>query len=113
MRILVDTNILLRTIEPGHPQHAIATEATDLLRRQGDVLCLVPQILYEFWVVATRPRNVNGLGMSPSDAEAAVTEFLQFFTLLRDERAIFEHWFDLVVQQGVRGVNARPTRALF
>lgn len=110
MRILVDTNILLRGVEPGHAQHIQAMEATDVLRRQGHVLCLVPQNIYEFWVVATRPRDVNGLEMSPKEAEIAVLEILRLFTLLRDERAIFEQWLDLVVKNEVRGVRSHDAR---
>jgi len=110
MRILVDTNILLRAVEPGHAQHAQVIEATDMLRRQGHVLCLVPQNIYEFWVVATRPRDVNGLAMSPTETESAVLKFLRLFTLLRDERTIFEQWFELVVQNEVRGVKAHDAR---
>jgi predicted nucleic acid-binding protein len=110
MRVLIDTNILLRTVEPAHPQHAQATRATDSLRREGNELCLVPQNIYEFWVVATRPRDVNGLGMTTIESEAAVSEFLHLFTFLRDERAIFEHWYELVVQNGIYGVKAHDAR---
>lgn len=110
MRILLDTNVLLRLVETGHPQHPQATAAIDALRRQGHHLCLVPQNLYEFWVVATRPSDVNGLGMTPSEAQIIINDFLRLFTLLRDERAIFEQWFELVVQQSVCGVKAHDAR---
>jgi len=110
MRILVDTNILLRTIEPAHEQHPQATHATDVLRRHGNILCLVPQNIYEFWVVATRPREVNGVGMAPAEANRAVSDFLHLFTLLRDERAIFEEWRDIVVDNQVCGVKAHDAR---
>ena len=40
--------------------HQPAVDAVALLRAQGHTLCLVPQNLYEFWVVCTRPLANNG-----------------------------------------------------
>src|SRR3712207_3746285 len=70
MNVLIDTNILGRIVEVGHAQHRVASDAADALRRAGDTLCLVPQVLYEFWVVATRPIAANGLGFPPAQADA-------------------------------------------
>jgi predicted nucleic acid-binding protein len=54
MLILVDTNVLLRLVEPGHRHHAVASTAIRALRQAGNTLCVVPQVHYEFWVAATR-----------------------------------------------------------
>ena len=62
MNYLVDTNILTRMTDPAHAMHREALDAVTLLIQQGHRLHVVPQNLYEFWVVATRPLNVNGLG---------------------------------------------------
>ena len=70
MNILLDTNILTRLAEPGHVMHQAALDATASLRMQGDTLCIVPQNLYEFWVVATRPVSANGLGKTAAEATA-------------------------------------------
>jgi hypothetical protein len=61
MNLLLDTNVLGRMVEVGHPQHRVASDAVDALRRRGDTPCVVPQVLYELWVVATRPPAANGL----------------------------------------------------
>jgi len=45
MRILVDTNVLLRSAEPGHAHFQFSVEAIDLLRSHGHGLVIVPQIL--------------------------------------------------------------------
>ncbi len=66
MNVLLATNILSRMAQPGQAQHRAAVDATDALQLRGDVLCLVPQVLYEFWSVATRPAAVNGLGLAVS-----------------------------------------------
>src|ERR1700689_1077354 len=62
---LIDTNVLLRLLQPRHPQYSIAAAAVAELRKQRADLCVAPQNLVEFWVVATRPVVNNGLGMSP------------------------------------------------
>ena len=110
MLILLDTNVLLRTVEPGHAHHTAAAEAPRKLKIAGHELCVVPQIFYEFWVVATRPTQNNGLGMSGADAQAEISRMTNIFTLLRDERAIFERWEALVGQYDVKGRQAHDTR---
>jgi hypothetical protein len=61
MNYLVDTNILTRLADPAHATHQQAVDAVKRLAHQGHKLHIVPQNLYEFWVVCTRPKNVNGL----------------------------------------------------
>ncbi|MGK7923008.1 MAG: hypothetical protein AB4080_23715 [Trichodesmium sp.] len=63
MTYLLDTNILLRLRQTNHPQHSNALKATLLLKKKQEKLCIFPQNLMEFWVVATRPIEVNGLGL--------------------------------------------------
>ena len=72
MNVLLDTNILTRTALPGTAACALVDDATNALLRRGDVPCLVPQVLYELWVVATRPTSANGLGFTPNQAAAEV-----------------------------------------
>lgn len=89
MRVLVDTNVILRFTQNANPGHAVARAALTLLTTSGHELCLVPQSIYEYWVVATRPVAVNGFGMLVADADQQIQELLQHFTLLRDERHLF------------------------
>jgi predicted nucleic acid-binding protein len=110
MRILVDTNMLLRAVEPAHTQHHRSVEAIDALQRRGHDLVIVPQVLYEFWSVATRPIENNGLGMSPSDAQAELAAIQRFFRMLRDERAIFAIWELLVSSLGIKGKQVHDAR---
>ncbi len=54
--ILVDTNILLRLIQIGHPHQQPALEAVALLRvRDREELVICAQTLYEMYAVCTRP----------------------------------------------------------
>lgn len=96
MLVLLDTNILLRLAVPVHPMHLVARHAVIKLQANGDRLVLVPQNIYEYWVVATRPIPNNGLGFSSKHTESTVNAFLETFSLLRDERGVFPVWQDLV-----------------
>ena len=48
MRILVDTNIVLRLADKGHRMHADAVAAVDWLNANGHECVIVPQVLYEY-----------------------------------------------------------------
>jgi predicted nucleic acid-binding protein len=110
MNVLLDTNILGRMVEVGHAQHRLTLDATDALWRRGDVLCLVPQVLYELWVVATRPLTANGLGFTPNQAAAELARLQGLFPLLPDTPAIFPEWQRLVVAHQVSGKVAHDAR---
>lgn len=110
MRVLLDTNILCRLAEKGHPQHAAADKAVDKLAVEAHELCLVPQVIYEYWVVVTRPASGKGLGMTTKAAGKAIEMWLDLFTLLRDERGIFPNWHELVLRYEVQGKNAHDAR---
>ena len=95
-------------MHPG-PAAAAAAALIQLCDGGGD-LCLVPQSIYEYWVVATRPATVNGLGLAVASVDLQIRDLLSRFTLLRDERGIFTHWYELVVQNSVHGKLAHDTR---
>lgn len=110
MRILLDTNVLLRLEDLSHSQHSVARSAIDVLNAKGNDLVLVPQVVYEGWVVATRPSDVNGLGLDSVRVDQMISEWIEIFSLLRDERRIFRMWRELVLHYGVRGKNAHDVR---
>jgi predicted nucleic acid-binding protein len=110
MNVLLDTNLLARMAQPGTAGCQVAHDATDALGRRGDTACLVPQVLYELWAVATRPVAVNGLGFSASQATAELSRVLALFPLLADTPAIFPEWHRLVTAHAVMGRNAHDAR---
>jgi hypothetical protein len=67
-------------------------------------------VLYEFWVVATRPTENNGLGLLPEEADQEITSILKFFRLRYDNRGIFSRWRELVVSRAVKGKPAHDAR---
>lgn len=110
MSYVIDTNILARSIEESHPMHKTASEAVETLVSRGEVVCVFPQTLYEFWVIATRPREQNGLGMSAAEAEIQCAEFERIFSLMLDVPAIYAEWRSVVTQHAVMGKKAHDAR---
>lgn len=110
MNVLLDTNILLRAAQISSPDHEKAKTAILAMAKCGMTLCLVPQIIYEYWVVATRPAKVNGLEMEVQTVGAAIDLMTREFQLLRDERGIFQHWHELVINYSVKGKTAHDAR---
>lgn len=89
MSYLVDTNVLLRSIQVNHPMHNVALQSLQKLIEQGEILCLVPQNLIEFWAVATRPLESNGLALSISETIQELAQLKQFFSLKADIPEIY------------------------
>jgi predicted nucleic acid-binding protein len=110
MRVLLDSNILLRLARASHSMHATARDAVAVLQRSGETLQTVAQNFYEFWVVATRPVTANGLGMSASEASIEATRLQTLFPMLPDSAVLFVEWQRLVVTHNVLGKNARDVR---
>jgi predicted nucleic acid-binding protein len=110
MTILLDTNVLGRLVNPADALHRIAIESIAVARQRGYRPAIVPQVVYKFWVVATRPLVQNGVGMSVLEAENDLAQCFEMFDLFRDERAIFDNWHELVVQHEVKGKQAHDAR---
>ena len=73
---------------------------------RSDELLIVPQNLYEFWVVATRPTSVNGLGFTAAQADLDLARLTGPFTLLSEIPAIYSEWRQLVTTHNILGKNA-------
>jgi len=89
--------------------HDAATAILKLMQR-GNRLCIIPQNLIEFWNVATRPVERNGLGYSLERVEQEIQQLKAFLELLPDQADIYPTWEALVVGYGVRGVNVHDAR---
>lgn len=106
MKILVDTNLLTRSAQPGHPMHQEAVESLTLLNQHGEQLCIVPQNLYEFWVVATRALQFNGMEMTVAQAASEIIRLKTFFHFFHDTPAVCLEWERIVRDHVVTGRDA-------
>jgi len=109
-RYLADTNVLLRAAAPKSAHHAAAVKSIKRLLARGDEVLLVPQVLVEFWSVATRPVEVNGYGWTAKDAESKVAELLRQFPMLPETPAVFPEWLRLVSHHGIIGKQVHDAR---
>lgn len=110
MSYLIDTNILLRSAQPSHSMHADAARAVGELLARGEILSIIPQNIIEYWAVATRPVEANGLGMSVDETVAEVSRLRGIFHLFPDTAEIFSEWEGLVSRHGVKGKEAHDAR---
>jgi predicted nucleic acid-binding protein len=101
--ILLDTNILLRHARTADPAFATANAALTTLHAQGEALCVVPQNLYEFWAVATRPTAANGLGLTIAECQTEIARIKRLFHLLADLPTLLGEWERLVVTHACAG----------
>jgi predicted nucleic acid-binding protein len=110
MAYLVDTSVLTRLGNTADPSHAVAAQAVLELHRRGETLHITAQNLVEFRNLATRPKAVNGLGLSPVDAESKAAVFEATFPLLAETPAIFPAWKALVGALGIIGKQVHDAR---
>ena len=82
MNIGLDTNIVLRNAVSSDPRHPLVTSAIARLLQTKWQPVLVPQVLVEFWSVATRPASVNGIGWTPQQAHTAIHKAIDAYTLI-------------------------------
>jgi len=111
MAVLIDSNILLRFVQPHHPHCALVERAVGVLRTRGESLHVAAQNFIEFWAVATRPQmNANGLGMTPEMANRELGVLKRLFSLLPEPAEVFETWEQLVIAYRVSGKNTHDAR---
>ena len=110
MAFLADTNILVRLANAADPKNAIADRVVMELHRRGEVVHITAQNLVEFRNVATRPKAMNGLGMSVPDTQAKAAEFESLFPLLPETHDIFPAWKAIVDAGQVIGKQVHDAR---
>ena len=108
--ILLDTNLLGRLTDSADPQCPAARHAMHTLSGRGEQLAIVPQNLYEFWAVATRTPEVNGLGLTTAQTSQWLTFFQRRFALLPDREELPARWHDLVKSHAIKGFRSHDVR---
>ncbi|MGA2572320.1 MAG: PIN domain-containing protein [Terracidiphilus sp.] len=108
--VLVDSNVLIRWLQPRDPAFPAIEASITQFARSGAVLCYTSQNLGEFWNVLTRPADRNGYGLTPEEADRQARQVEARFRLLPDSLAVHEEWRKLLAAVGVSGVQVHDAR---
>lgn len=110
MSVLVDTNVLLRSVQSSHPMHVVALKSLEVLVESGTPSFIAIQSAAEFWNVLTRPLENNGAGLPVEEAEAELSRFESTLGVVHESLRSFSRWKVLVSLHGVRGVSVHDAR---
>lgn len=108
-RVILDTNIILRLADKTSKEHKQSYSIVKRLLSEGYEVCIIPQVLIEFWVVATRPLDSNGFEWDVDMTLQKIKELQDIFILLHDNELIFKKWLK-IVSDGVKGKRAHDAR---
>ena len=107
---LIDSNILIRWVQPSDPDYPTVESALDALAKQGAILCYTSQNIAEFWNACTRPADRNGYGLTPQATDRRARLFESHLRLLVDNLAVHQEWRRLIVTHNVSGVRVHDAR---
>jgi predicted nucleic acid-binding protein len=110
MSLLVDTNILVRSAQPTHPLHEAARNAVSNLLDADRPLYFTLQNICEFWNVATRPIEHNGLGYSIESTLTEIARIEGLLGVLPDAPEVYEEWKRLVSRYRITGTSVHDAR---
>jgi predicted nucleic acid-binding protein len=108
--ILLDTNILLRLKDVHSLEHLMVKQKLKDLLQNNETLAIAPQILYEFYVVATRPIQQNGLGLNAEETLNEIDLFCEVFDFLPDTQDLYQKWYNLMRQYQINGKKSHDAR---
>lgn len=107
---LIDSNILLRWVQPSDPDYQAVAAALAALVEQQAILCYTSQNLAEFWNACTRPVDRNGYGLSPTETDIRARAFESLLQLLPESLSVHQEWRRLIVAHDVSGVQVHDAR---
>jgi hypothetical protein len=99
--------VLSRLTLCAQPTHAVSK-----VIRQKDAVFFCSQNIAEFWNVATRPADLNGLGLSREEVLQEVSSIERLLTFLPDIPAIYPAWKEIVADNKVQGQPESPEPTL-
>jgi predicted nucleic acid-binding protein len=107
---LVDTNILLRLVQPDSPEFGTIRQCVEILWEQGAELFYTSQNLAEFWNVYTRPAERNGFGFSVEEADERATLIENTLSFAADSEATHREWRRILLAERISGVQVHDAR---
>lgn len=111
MLVALDTNVLLRLVNPHDPFHSCTRTALRVLYQRGDRFCFFPQNAAEFWNVCTRPATARGgYGLSVEEADRRLRHLHRLFDVCYEVPAAYLRWHALVTELRLTGVQVHDAR---
>lgn len=107
---LLDTNIILRFCDGNSQVQQITEQAIIQLWQNNDIVYITAQNLIEFWSVASRPTDVNGLGWGVNKIESEISQLQNLFPFLLDTADVFTQWLQLVTNLDIKGKKVHDAR---
>ncbi len=107
---LVDTNLILRSADVDSAHHRDAFDCLHSMAKNGEMIFISSQTIYEIWVVATRPVGSGGLGWSVERARFVLDSALKRFLHLPDPAELVTEWRRIVETYHITGYKAHDMR---
>ena len=110
--ILLDTNILIHSNLKTSPHYKLVTQRLLDFENSETEMIVCPQVLYEFYVAATRPKDRNGLGIENTDAINQVNKLMELYSFIDDPPSLFSSWLKLIETYSNYGKVAHDSRLI-
>ena len=89
MAVLLDTNVLIFSVQQGLPSGQASLAAIKAILAADEAVCVLPQNIAEFWNVYTRAADRNGLGLTLQEAERRLNSLDSILTVLHHNSATY------------------------
>lgn len=114
-RYLLDTNILFRLKNTADSDNPTAVSVIRKILGSGSSIYTCSQNMIEYRVVATRPVEMNGYGLTSIETTTDIADYELNFPILLDTQAqqdIYPIWRKLVESAGTLGKRNHDARIL-
>ena len=108
--LTIDSNVFLRSADRSSLDFEAAKNVLISLAGASGRVLVSTQVIHECWVVLTRPREVNGFGLSTDDALEFVGEISRLYRVRHETKRCFTTWLQLVREYQVKGPRAHDAR---
>jgi predicted nucleic acid-binding protein len=92
MGTLIDTGVLLRAFDARDQHYPSIRQTLRKLVDENERLTVTVQNMAEFWNVATRPSENNGLGLSAERVKRRLALIERFCEVLAEDTVSYQHW---------------------
>lgn len=97
MIAVIDSNVLVRVLNPSDVLHEDVRVALSILNGRGFDFRITFQIVAEFWSVCTRPTTSrDGLGLTIERVDERLSRLLKRWPVLDEKSEAFPAWRELV-----------------